>query len=204
LELEVHLTNHLDLGCGKFPRNPYNQKNLYGIDVRDINPDFFVDGFYYKRANLFLEPIPYPDNYFDSVSAFDFLEHIPRVHIDEMGNVHFLFVKLMSEIYRVLKPEGRFFALTPCYPNQEAFQDPTHVNIITRNTHHYFCGENPDGCMYGFTGRFECIRSQRAYSSYANKELSYTISEKLKWFRKLLKRQLSHVVWEFIAKKQIN
>jgi SAM-dependent methyltransferase len=201
LALEVCLSNHLDLGCGKFPRNPYNQKNLHGIDVRDIKPNSFDEGFFYKKANLFLEPIPYPDNYFDSVSAFDFLEHIPRVHIDGNGNVHFLFVRLMSDIYRVLKPEGRFFALTPCYPNQEVFQDPTHVNVITKNTHHYFCGKNPEGCMYGFTGRFECIRSQAVYSSYANKELSNSFGEKFKWLRKFLKGQLSHVAWELIAKK---
>lgn len=199
--MEVSLSNHLDLGCGKFPRNPFNQKNLYGIDVRDINPDSFDEGFFYKKANLFLEPIPYPDNTFNSVSAFDFLEHIPRVHIDENGTVHFLFIKLMNEIYRVLKPDGLFFALTPCYPNKEAFQDPTHVNIITNNTHQYFCGENPEGRMYGFTGRFECIKSHAAYSSYANKELSYSLSEKFKWLRKFLKGQLSHVAWELIAKK---
>lgn len=194
------MSSHLDLGCGKYPRNPYKQKELFGIDVRDINPSDLKEGVHYKKANLFFEPIPFSDNFFSSVSAFDFLEHIPRVHIED-NDVHFIFIKLMNEVHRVLKPGGLFFALTPCYPNSEAFQDPTHVNIITKRTHEYFCGTNPLGRIYGFTGQFECLRSQASYSSYANKELNDSLSVKIKWFRKLLKGQLSHIVWEFKAIK---
>ncbi len=69
------------------------------------------------------------------------------------------FVNLMNEIFRVLKPGGRFYALTPAYPKQSAFVDPTHVNIITRKTHKYFTVPDNWGVMYGFHGTFEIIRT---------------------------------------------
>ena len=64
----------------------------------------------------------------------------------------------MDEIWRVLAPGGLLYAVTPAYPHAEAFQDPTHVNIITDHTHDYFCGAKPLARMYGFGGRFEMRR----------------------------------------------
>lgn len=149
---------HLDLGCGKRPRNPYGRPELHGIDVRPAPPG--VD-FHHRVANLTLEPIPYEDNSFGSVSAYDFIEHIPRLlpTPDGRGTV-FPFIRLMDEVWRVLVPGGRLYALTPAYPHAEAFMDPTHVNIITDGTHEYFCGEAPLGRMYGFEGRFHAVRCE--------------------------------------------
>lgn len=162
---------HLDLGCGKFPRNPYGRGELHGIDVRP--PPAGAPAFEHRVANLALEPIPYADASFGSVSAFDFIEHVPRVlaTADGRGTV-FPFVRLMQEIWRVLLPDGRFYALTPAFPNPEAFADPTHVNIITEKTHQYFCGDQPPGRMYGFSGCFEAMRAEwvhihDAYSAQA-------------------------------------
>ena len=47
-------------------------------------------------------------------------------------DTNFLFIDSMNEVYRVLKSNGKFYALTPFYPKPEAFQDPTLVNIITK------------------------------------------------------------------------
>ena len=73
----------------------------------------------------------------------------------------------MDEVFRVLAPGGYFFHSTPAYPSPAAFQDPTHVNIITEETMPlYFCGNNykewlgsnePIACIYGFKGSFEFI-----------------------------------------------
>lgn len=72
----------------------------------------------------------------------------------------------MSDIWRVLKPGGIFYARTPAYPSAAAFQDPTHVNIITDQTISYFArrpaldGSLVDpwgldlGKRYGFKGEF--------------------------------------------------
>ena len=147
---------HLDLGCGELPRNPYGRALVCGIDIRALGS---TPGFEYRSANLMLESIPYPDAHFASVSAYNFIEHIPRVMAgpDHPGTV-FPFIRLMQEIWRVLEPGGRFYAVTPAFPHPEAFADPTHVNIITDTTHEYFCGDRPLGHMYGFQGRFEALR----------------------------------------------
>ena len=45
--------------------------------------------------------------------------------------------------------------MTPVYPAAEAFQDPTHVNIITEQTIGYFTGRFQNiGKRYGFHGMF--------------------------------------------------
>jgi len=51
------------------------------------------------------------------------------------------------------KLNGIFYAVTPACPAAVAFQDPTHVNIITQKTREYFCCQNPEANIYGFLGR---------------------------------------------------
>lgn len=196
------ITRHLDIGCGSFPRNPYNCDEVYAVDLalpEGIDTSKFV------QANLSLEPIPFPDSTFDSVSAFDFLEHVPRILPRADGNgTRFPFVELMNEIHRVLKPRGRLYAVTPAYPSPEAFQDPTHVNIITDGSWRYFCGDLPAARMYGFEGNFEMQRNERALHPEAFKPL-----EPINWWRRYRRRRLlrtgrlSHLTWEFVCVKDV-
>ncbi|MEO6033405.1 MAG: methyltransferase domain-containing protein, partial [Burkholderiaceae bacterium] len=152
------MTRHLDLGCGPMPRNPYQCDEAHGIDIA-LPPH--IDPHLFKSANLSLEPIPHAASSFDSISAFDFLEHVPRVLVTPDGRAtRFPFVELMSEIHRVLKPNGRFYAVTPAFPRAEAFHDPTHVNFVTDGTWAYFCGAEPAARMYGYTGCFEMIANE--------------------------------------------
>jgi SAM-dependent methyltransferase len=162
--------HHLDLGCGLRPRNPYGRARLSGVDIRPLSATAEFD---YRVANLALDPVPFADDTFGSVSAFDFIEHVPRILTTPDGRATvFPFVRLMQEVWRVLAPGGLLYALTPAFPNPEAFVDPTHVNIITDQTHDYFCGEEPVARMYGFGGRFRARRAEwvhvvDAYSAIA-------------------------------------
>lgn len=190
---------HLDLGCGDHARNPYEASELFGVDLSlgAREPDE-----YFKLCNLVCEPIPFGDSYFNSVSAFDVIEHIPRQSVDhERGIIMNPFVELMNQIHRVLQPNGLFYASTPAFPSPEAFQDPTHVNIITEATHEYFCGDNAEAKRYGFTGQFKVIEAQRIYPKYSQTAERSLINVIKNAHKKYVKRSISHVVWQLQAIK---
>jgi len=189
---------HLDLGCGAKPRNPYGCAELYGIDIRDgLSAPGVVC---IVAANLFTEPLPFVDHYFDSISAYDFLEHVPRVTLNATeGGSRFPFIDLMNEAWRVLKPGGLFYAVFPAYPHALAFADPTHVNVLTNRSHRYFTGSEPMGEMYGFRGRFTMLRQQRIHprGDFHPQHLSLKLQTK-GWVDGLMGRR-SHLMWELRA-----
>ncbi len=192
-------SRHLDLGSGSNPRNPYFKDEVFGIDIIDIQSD--SDKFHYKKANLVTQRIPFQDSYFDSVSAFDFLEHVPRIRIHDNGITTFPFILLMDEIYRVLKNNGMFYAVTPFYPNISAFQDPTHVNIITRNTHEYFCGEYCYAKNYGFIGNYKLVRSYPLSVKLAKKGANHSFFDRLYDLKRKMQGRHTHLLWELQAVK---
>ena len=147
-------TKSLDLGCGQKPRNPFSADLLYGIDFNEDIKNNII------KSDLSRENIPFEDNMFNYCTAFDFIEHIPRI-IDIDGSNYFAFIELINEIYRILKPDGLFLHVTPAYPSKEVFQDPTHVNFITEDTFpNYFCAPNnwASELGYGFKGDFDLIK----------------------------------------------
>lgn len=149
------MTISLDLGCGETIRNPYQALQVIGLDIQD--------------ADLAIEPIPHPDDHFDFVTAYDFLEHIPRLLY--VPQRRYPFVELMSEIYRVLNIGGKFLSSTPAFPHGAAFQDPTHVNIITPDTfYEYFDDQKTWAKMYGFKGAFH-ISNMRYHGPHLIAEL---------------------------------
>ncbi|QDL56074.1 glycosyltransferase [Rhodoferax aquaticus] len=141
------MTKTLDLGCGARPQNPFNADEVFGID---IGTDF---GAHVRSVDLAIEPIPFEDNSLDFVTAYDFLGYVPRViYTPKRRNS---FVELINEVYRVLKPGGYFLSSTPAYPHGEAFQDPTHVNIMTDQTLPLcFDDTTRAAARYGFNGAF--------------------------------------------------
>ena len=155
-------TKTLDLGCGSKPRNPFQAKELFGVDIRgDLKGNI-------RQSDLSAGPIPFADNMFNFCTAFDFIEHIPR-NTFYGGKSRLAFLELMNEIYRVLKPGGILLHFTPAFPSKEAFQDPTHVNIITEDTMpNYFCEPLcwAKKLGYGFNGSFELIEQRWHYNEH--------------------------------------
>lgn len=147
------MTKTLDLGCGPNPNNPFNADEVYGVDIReDIGRNI-------ASADLALQPIPWGDDMFEYVSAYQFIEHMPRVIY--APNHRLPFVQLMNEIYRVLKVGGIFLSVTPAYPHNAAFQDPTHVNIITEETFpNYFDDRNRWAKIYGYHGHLKVLKQE--------------------------------------------
>ena len=147
---------HVDLGAGRKPRNPFRASQIIATDFSSL-ASRVVDGVHFVGCDL-TKSLPFEDNSIDSISAFDLLEHIPRWERVN-GQIEYPFINLMSEISRVLKKRGVFLAVTPAFPFQAAFQDPTHINFISENTIDYFVGGNPHASSIGyeFTGRFDLI-----------------------------------------------
>lgn len=162
-EQNKEVSTHVDIGAGRNPRNPFSAQNVVALDItssQEMSEEFWDPRV--KRETLthirhdFTRGLPFGDCEVDSFSAFDVLEHVPRwERID--GNIHFPFVELMSEIYRCLKPNGKFIAITPAYPSFGAFVDPTHINFISRETAYIFgVKDSKENLvpMYGYKGKF--------------------------------------------------
>lgn len=190
------MKKHLDLGCGNNPRNPFGALEVYGIDIVKRN-DLQEEKIFFKEANLVTENIPFSESSFDSISAYDFLEHIPRLVVDQ-GKTFFPFINLMNEIHRTLKNNGEFYAITPLYPLESAFVDPTHVNFITENTYKYFCIPDTWAAMYGFQGKFEVLRVKRVNF---DEEINKKTKIKNIVLNFLFPKRKQHIVWHLKAIK---
>ena len=152
----------LDLGCGEQPQKiNRNVDEYYGLDIIDTtNPNV-------EKCDLFVESIPFESDYFDYVTAFDFIEHVPRVLYYKEKLVH-PFIHVMNESYRVLKKEGIMIISVPSINSENNFfwNDPTHVNPITSDVFNtYFCTTpkeyktplHPWAKNYGFVGNFKIL-----------------------------------------------
>jgi SAM-dependent methyltransferase len=70
-------------------------------------------------------PLPFPDNEFAELGAFDVLEHLGR-----QGDWKGWFEE-MAEYHRILKPGGFFFVLVPI--GDDALADPGHTRFFQGN-----------------------------------------------------------------------
>jgi len=199
------MSKHLDLGCGDCPRNPFYATEVIGVEVSDLNNYFQHDsdtrGMCIVKASL-LERLPFPDSSFSSVSAYDVIEHIPRSTIDQQGFPKYPFIELMNEVWRVLENGGTFIASSPSYPHKSVFQDPTHVNFITEDTHRYFVGDSPYARRYGFLGCFsekfvgwDAPKNAHVPSQPHVRRLVRNIEHSL------FRGGISHITWRFTAIK---
>ncbi len=186
---------HLDFGGGGQPRNPFNAKTLMFTDIQTLDTPPSAKFVHMPNSTH----IPLESNSIDSISAFDVLEHIPRIQ-EINGETRFPFIEIMNEIHRVLKPGGIFIAVTPGYPSPVAFQDPTHVNIITVDTIKYFDEQNwANSLGYGYQGNFKRIHQSWIYhfGLYDRKELSDVARFfiLIKVIIKFLIKRRSHILW---------
>ena len=199
---------HVDLGSGITPRNPFSADRLIATDFDSVGLTL-KNGFEFIGCDL-TKKLPFADGSISSCSAFDVLEHIPRWERSNSG-ITFPFINLMQEIYRILEPGGYFLAVTPAFPSPAAFQDPTHVNVITRDTLSYFAQPtvHANELGYGFVGSFETVyegwlRSVGPYSqSRLLTERSFSSKTGLIAWLKLVKRlaavwitrKPTHLIW---------
>jgi len=108
----------LNIGCGA-----NNESGWYGIDIRKLpGVDLVWD----------IEKTPWPMQAESVLVATS--SHVLE-HLNPHGGV---FMGVMDEIWRVLKPGAQFAFVVPYAGSPGFWQDPTHCNGITETTMYYF------------------------------------------------------------------
>jgi ubiquinone/menaquinone biosynthesis C-methylase UbiE len=125
----------LDLGCGK--------KKCPGSVGVDINPNSDADIIH--DLNVF--PYPFENSSFEYCFLDNSLEHFDNT------------IKVMEEIYRILKLEGTCKIIVPYFRSRYAYIDPTHKKFFTIDSFMYF---DPDNFYYknlGYTkAKFKILK----------------------------------------------
>lgn len=119
--------SELLLGCGAS-----RVKNLFwdgrsewaALTTLDINPDHKPDVVH----DLGVFPLPFPDEAFDEIHAYECLEHVGT-----QGDYKFFFGQF-SDFWRLLKPGGILFATVPLPSSVWAWGDPSHTRVIPRES----------------------------------------------------------------------
>jgi ubiquinone/menaquinone biosynthesis C-methylase UbiE len=117
----------LILGSGNFPK-----KRLWFADnptwsnprTLDIDPNCKPDILW----DLNQRPLPFEDNTFDEIHAYDVLEHLGK-----QGDWRQFFEEF-SEYYRIIKDGGHMFILVPMSNSIWAWGDPGHTRVLTAET----------------------------------------------------------------------
>lgn len=92
-----------------------------GLVTLDMNADHKPDVVH----DLCSLPLPFDDNTFDEIHAYEVLEHT-----GQQGDWKFFFAQWF-DFWRILKPGGFFLGHSPDYRSPWAFGDPGHTRIIT-------------------------------------------------------------------------
>lgn len=118
------------LGCGNsrdkrfaISPNPVDWTDLTTLDIDETSGCdvvFDLDSVWQRD-----DPLPFPDDHFTEVHAYEVLEHL-----GQQGDVRSFF-GLFSEIWRVLTPAGRLYATVPLATSPWAWGDPGHRRIIS-------------------------------------------------------------------------
>lgn len=115
--------SELLIGCG----SNHAKQLTYGgrsewaaLTTLDHNPDHKPDVVWDLNETL----LPFEDESFDEVHAYEVLEHC-----GQQGDWRFFFGQ-WSDFWRILKPDGLFFATVPAVGSPWVWGDPSHTRII--------------------------------------------------------------------------
>lgn len=145
----------LDLGCGKKKR-----EGSIGVDFSDRH-----DADVIHDLNVF--PYPFENASVDQVYLDNVLEHL-----DEP-------VRVMEEIYRIVKPVGAVKVIVPYFRSKWAFIDPTHKHYFTVDSFAYYDPRHPICIRYAYTNARFMVDKIVFNESISNKRLLKMLLVKL-------------------------
>jgi len=110
------------LGCGRDHKKRMfiDNKDWTKLTTLDNNRDHKPDVVH----DLTQHPLPFEDNTFTEIHAYEVLEHLA-----EQGDYKFFF-KEFSEYWRILEEGGLFFATVPSRKSVWALGDPSHKRVF--------------------------------------------------------------------------
>ena len=127
----------LHIGCGNSKEKQLalpdkdEWADVVTLDIdRDCEPDVVWD--------LHHMPLPFEDETFEEIHAYDVLEHV-----GQQGDWRTFFAQF-DEFSRILKPGGHLMATTPTWDSVWAWGDPGHSRIISEGTIHYLDQDHYD------------------------------------------------------------
>jgi ubiquinone/menaquinone biosynthesis C-methylase UbiE len=144
-KMDNSLHIELELGCGNRKRN--NQ--AIGVDMLDY-PDVDIVGDVYEVLASF------PCQSVDAVYSYHFVEHVPDVP------------KLLSELARIVKPDGYIEFVAPHFSNPYFYSDPTHRSFFGLYTFCYFASQSPFSRhvpTYGYKAEFIIVSVDLIFKS---------------------------------------
>lgn len=127
---ELENYRELLIGCGASrAKHLYmnGQSEWVSLTTLDINPDHRPDVLW----DLMNMPLPFADNTFDEIHAYEVLEHV-----GQQGDYKLFFAQF-SEFWRILKPDGVLIGSTPMHYSPWAWGDPSHSRIINKESFTY-------------------------------------------------------------------
>lgn len=95
------------------------QDGWSGLITLDLNKDHKPDVVH----DLNVRPWPFVSNTFDECHAYDVMEHL-----SQQGDYEGFFAE-WSEVWRILKPGGLFFGMSPHWASKWAWGDPGHRRV---------------------------------------------------------------------------
>lgn len=129
------MKQELLIGCGRRYDKRLSADGTWKFDNpttldynSDHNPDLVWD--------LHKLPLPFADNSFDEIHAYEVLEHV-----GSQGD-YLTFFAQFSEFYRILKPNGYLMATTPSRHSPWAWGDPSHTRILQKEQLHFLSQDN--------------------------------------------------------------
>lgn len=121
------MARELLIGCGGkrdkrvYPKPSAGFENLVTLDINgDHSPDVVYD-----IAQL---PLPFPDEHFAEIHAYEVLEHVGR-----QGDYKFFFAQF-EDFYRMLEPDGYLCGSVPLPTSVWAWGDPSHTRVIPKES----------------------------------------------------------------------